>query len=258
MKTYVRCNAGTQQTLLPEGGDPVVLEPQPQHQRGQEKRLITMDEVDGKFPIMKYKNWVSSRAKQVLHQEVGVLAPASRANSVRSLEGRRPESLPREMESHEQQLAATSKHKIVIEIVALGDIGAIKEAGRDQELVTTPSDAGDEKEDAKPVTTDREQISGISTGNEQTTADAQRINIGDEDEKEVNVPLPVECEGPGDDTCAICMDTLEDDDDIRGLTCGHAFHTACADPWLTIQRACCPLCKADFYTPEPIPSSDRS
>jgi hypothetical protein len=38
---------------------------------------------------------------------------------------------------------------------------------------------------------------------------------------------------------------------VRGLTCGHAFHAACIDPWLTTRRACCPLCKADYYTPKP-------
>ena len=49
--------------------------------------------------------------------------------------------------------------------------------------------------------------------------------------------------------CAICIDILEGDDDIRGLSCGHAFHVTCVDPWLTRRRACCPLCKEDYYAP---------
>jgi len=49
---------------------------------------------------------------------------------------------------------------------------------------------------------------------------------------------------------------LEEDDDIRGLTCGHAFHAGCLDPWLTSRRACCPLCKADYYVQKPRPEAE--
>ncbi|ODQ45853.1 hypothetical protein PICMEDRAFT_73347 [Pichia membranifaciens NRRL Y-2026] len=47
--------------------------------------------------------------------------------------------------------------------------------------------------------------------------------------------------------CAICLDSLEDDDSVRGLMCGHVFHQICIDPWLTTRRACCPTCKRDLY-----------
>jgi hypothetical protein len=43
---------------------------------------------------------------------------------------------------------------------------------------------------------------------------------------------------------------------VRGLTCGHAFHASCVDPWLTGRRACCPLCKADYYVPKPRPEGE--
>jgi hypothetical protein len=51
---------------------------------------------------------------------------------------------------------------------------------------------------------------------------------------------------------------LEPDDDIRGLTCGHAFHAGCLDPWLTSRRACCPLCKADYFIPKPRPEGEAA
>lgn len=48
-------------------------------------------------------------------------------------------------------------------------------------------------------------------------------------------------------TCAICLEVLEDEDKVRGLVCGHVFHSECLDPWLTRRRACCPMCKRDYY-----------
>lgn len=53
-------------------------------------------------------------------------------------------------------------------------------------------------------------------------------------------------------TCAICIDDMEDEDLVRGLTCGHIFHSECIEPWLLKRRACCPLCKYDYYAPKPI------
>jgi hypothetical protein len=53
------------------------------------------------------------------------------------------------------------------------------------------------------------------------------------------------------DTCAICLEAMEDEEKVRVLTCGHSFHADCLDPWLTTRRAYCPLCKFDFYVPKP-------
>lgn len=48
-------------------------------------------------------------------------------------------------------------------------------------------------------------------------------------------------------TCAICLEVFGGDDIVRGLVCGHVFHAACVDPWLIQRRACCPICKRDYY-----------
>ena len=83
-----------------------------------------------------------------------------------------------------------------------------------------------------------------------------------DDDDHIQNALPAELLANPGDSCAICLDLIEDDDDVRGLTCGHAFHASCIDPWLTSRRACCPLCKADYYTPKPRPegadANDRS
>lgn len=57
-------------------------------------------------------------------------------------------------------------------------------------------------------------------------------------------PLHVDSIG---DMCAICLDSIEPNDDIRALSCSHVFHDVCITPWLTTRRACCPLCKKDYY-----------
>lgn len=60
-------------------------------------------------------------------------------------------------------------------------------------------------------------------------------------------------------SCAICLEILEDDSVVRGLICGHVFHAECLDPWLTKRRACCPMCKRDyFYKDENNNSLNRS
>lgn len=54
-------------------------------------------------------------------------------------------------------------------------------------------------------------------------------------------------------SCVICMESFDDGDSIRDLSCGHIFHVACVDPWLTKRQACCPLCKTKFSRPVPRP-----
>jgi len=215
---------------LGEDGEPITLDNMPRpHRRRREKKLMTLEEVNDKFPILKYKNWVSERAKEGLPTAGGVSAPPSRANSVRSVEGIVPELPIKERESEERPATSASK----------------------KDAVVAPTDA---KETAPGHTT---QVAATTSGTSSAEPVAlQRHSSDDEAEEDdqINAAIPAECVGTSGDTCAICIDTLEDDDDVRGLTCGHAFHSTCVDPWLTSRRACCPLCKADYYTPKPRPA----
>src|SRR6266487_2552364 len=84
VKYCFRYNARNRAIRNGEEVDPINLENMPTrpHRRRREKKLMTMDEVNERFPLTKYKNWVASRASEGLPTAGGVAAP-SRAASLR-------------------------------------------------------------------------------------------------------------------------------------------------------------------------------
>ncbi|EXL38933.1 hypothetical protein FOCG_18438 [Fusarium oxysporum f. sp. radicis-lycopersici 26381] len=48
------------------------------------------------------------------------------------------------------------------------------------------------------------------------------------------------------EVCAICIEVLGDQDDVRRLKCKHVFHTSCIDSWFQKHHVDCPLCKSIF------------
>ncbi|CAK5273707.1 unnamed protein product [Mycena citricolor] len=53
--------------------------------------------------------------------------------------------------------------------------------------------------------------------------------------------------------CLICLDDYEEMDDIRVLSCRHAFHQGCVDRWLETGKNNCPACRGKGVTIDPIP-----
>ncbi|QIW95446.1 hypothetical protein AMS68_000964 [Peltaster fructicola] len=211
---------------LNENGEPIDLANMNGRRRRREKKLMTMEEVNERFPLMKYKLWRSKREAEGLPTEGGVTAPPSRAVSIRSKEAARTSF----------QTARVSKESARVH--------------------AEPSDATIAGADASEP---RKSMSVQPAVEKQPEAEARRASAatGEDEEDEDDDPIrnavaPEMLASPGDN-CAICIDTLEDDDDVRGLTCGHAFHASCVDPWLTSRRAKCPLCAADYYVQKPRP-----
>jgi len=60
--------------------------------------------------------------------------------------------------------------------------------------------------------------------------------------------------------CLICLDDYDEADEIRVLSCRHAFHQTCVDRWLETGRNNCPACRSkgvptDLAAPPPPPSA---
>ncbi|KAK4241550.1 hypothetical protein C8A03DRAFT_30274 [Achaetomium macrosporum] len=250
VKYCFRYNARNRQMRNEDGEINMENVPRP-HRRRREKKLMPIDEVNEKFPMLKYKTWVASRAQEGLPTQGGVSAPPSRPNSIRNADGVVPEMPSKDHMSSDDRPTTSA--------TATATATKPATAPEEPEKVQVQSPQHAPKESTSSTVGGLARISVDSNRDVDTTVADKRFSEVSHDEEDddehIDAALPPECLGTSGDTCAICIDTLEDDDDVRGLTCGHAFHAVCIDPWLTTRRACCPLCKADYYTPKPRPQA---
>jgi hypothetical protein len=220
------------------------------HRRRREKKLMTVDEVNTKFPLTRYKAWRALREQEGLPPG-GISVPPSRAGSLRDVEGVfAPKSveLGRPTSTISNLAARPSSMASPVDTV---------DSSRFHTAQATPADTPlvEQKPATKAVVSEKVAERPVDEAHDSMDEDDD-----DDDSDPITQAISSDADllGQPGDSCAICLDVLEDDDEIRGLSCGHAFHASCVDPWLTGRRACCPLCKADYYTPKPRPEGDAN
>lgn len=252
--------------LRNEEGEPIDLTAMPRtHRRRREKKLMTMDEVNERFPLTKYKAWRSTRAEEGLPTAGGVTAPPSRALSMKDEDGA-IEATGSLRHSHDGVASASIQHdeKSAPEVMisppsSPTKIPEISENTPSQNETTTKDFAIPAEGEERPSTA-KSKAPSAAVPEEATATDTEAEGEDDmeDDDDQIRTAVPTELLANPGDACAICLDSINDEDDVRGLTCGHAFHASCVDPWLTSRRACCPLCKADYYVPKPRPEGDAA
>ncbi|KAL8777043.1 MAG: hypothetical protein Q9213_008031 [Squamulea squamosa] len=238
------------------------------HRRRREKKLMTMEEVNKRFPLTKYKAWMATRAEEGLPTAGGVAVPQTPTASLHNLEGatstkldprtshdRGPispsSSAPQDNEKMENKVSTEQES-------SQNTMNLSKDKHSNQHTdnaASQPSQSANTAPQTPPAAS-----STVPTATQTPAPTRQEVHEDNDmdDDDQIQIAVPTELLANPGDSCAICIDTLEDDDDIRGLSCGHAFHASCLDPWLTSRRACCPLCKADYYVPKPRAEGDAA
>ena len=251
VKYCFRYNQRNRRQQQDENGEPIDLTAMPRaHRRRREKKLMTMEDVNARFPLTKYKAWMSTRAEEGLSTAGGVVAPANRATSLRNAQGTiAPDSEARLSKEGARPITPVAQGQPVS-----------RDSPEVSKLTTSTSTTSPVSHDGAQVqeTKNDQQPTPAPTTPSHATPHESHEDDDLDDDDQIQIAVPTEMLANPGDSCAICLDTLEDDDDVRGLTCGHAFHASCLDPWLTSRRACCPLCKADYYVPKPRPEGEAA
>lgn len=221
---------------------------------------MTMDDVNDRFPLMKYKAWMSTRAEEGLPTAGGVANPQSRPASLRNVDGATLHEVDTRKSGDTAEHTSIAPETPCKSRRSNEQVGAGRTSAENRPEEPKSQEAIENKGTMEAPTTEKPVEAQEQPQTAPPLPTRQEVHDDDDmdDDDQIQIAVPTEMLANPGDSCAICLDTLEDDDDVRGLTCGHAFHASCLDPWLTSRRACCPLCKADYYVPKPRPEGEAA
>jgi Ring finger domain len=209
----------------------------PVQRRRREKKLLKLEEVNERFPVMTYKAWRAQRERAGLSAEGGIATQTTTPVIGGDSDLTAPDSPP-------SSTVAVLDHPISDPPIS---------ADEHPPAVSETFEIESEKSPAAVSVTPLPEPPVIPSSSKHR--DSTLSVDPDAEDEDDNSPIPDELLATSGDNCAICIELLEDDDEVRGLTCGHCYHQTCIDPWLTQRRASCPLCKADYYIPKPPPEN---
>lgn len=52
--------------------------------------------------------------------------------------------------------------------------------------------------------------------------------------------------------CPVCLDSIQDGDDVKTTLCNHVFHRRCVDQWLATHNTC-PQCRTELFDVSDLP-----
>ncbi|ODV89600.1 hypothetical protein CANCADRAFT_32805, partial [Tortispora caseinolytica NRRL Y-17796] len=174
-----------------------------------ERKLMSEEDVNIRFPVETYKQWREQRSR----------ASVTAAHAEREAQRAEIRHIQREKKS---------------------------------DSLSQPDESIDPKDSKSTTVHEEVDVTEIPSSSDSThlqpldklTADSLSADPDNENADTV-ADLPEDLDTY--DTCAICLDNFADDSEVRGLTCRHVFHSDCITPWFTTRRACCPLCKTDYF-----------
>jgi hypothetical protein len=209
----------------------------PVQRRRREKKLLKIDEVNERFPTMTYKAWREIREKQGLNAEGGI-ASETLPTVQTPPESRAGTPPPTDLPITQDILPPTNDPTQTPSIIS-------PNASPNASIHTTTNTPTNNN------TPDNQFPSPLPSPSSEKSPEIILQNPSSTHNSTQTLP------NNPNDNCAICIDPLEQQDPVRGLTCGHCYHQSCLDPWLTQRRASCPLCKADYYVPRPREDGDE-